>query len=107
VKEKFRAVLSHKGEFACPARGVAESEFKPQEILAAEAEKLLPEVVENLRKRGAAKPNTGAKLRKSVGASFQQASPELVEAVLVLLREKGYTAEDDDKVSYPGLSSGA
>lgn len=68
---------------------------------------LLREVVENLRKRGAARPNKPATLRKTLAASFQQASPEVVEAVLVLLNEKGYTAEAGGKLSYPGLSSEA
>ena len=109
IKEKFRAVLSHKGEFACPAQAVPkpEPDLELHEMVAVEAQKLLPEVVENLRKRGIARPNTLSKLRKSVGASFKQASSELVEAVLVLLKESGYTAIDGEKVSYPGLRSDA
>ena len=107
VKEKFRAVLSHNGQFVCPARTVPEPDSKAKQTLADEAQKLLPEVVENLRKRGAARPNKPATLRKAVAASFQQASPGVVEAVLFLLNEKGYTAEDGGKLSYPGLSSGA
>lgn len=106
VKEKFRAVLNHKGAFACPAGTVPDVETRPQGTLTDDAQKLLPEVVENLRKRGAARPKKPATLRKAVAASFQQASPEVVEAVLVLLEERGYTAEDGGNVSYPGLQSG-
>lgn len=105
VKEKFRAVLVHEGTFVCPMRAVSESEAQLDATLSTDAENLLPDVVENLRKRGAARPKTTAKLRTTVAASFDHASAEVVEAVLVLLKERGYTTEDGTKVSYPGLSS--
>jgi hypothetical protein len=111
LKEKFRVLLSYEGKFACPTQVAAEpepgSEPRPQGTPAAEAEKLLPEVVENLRKRGGARPNKLVKLRNTVAASFPQASPEVVEAVLVLLKQHGYMVEDGGKLSYAGLQSGA
>jgi len=107
IKEKFRAVLSYEGAFVCPMRAAPGPEAKPREMFAADAESLLPAVVENLRKRGAARPNKVATLRKSLTATFKQASPEVVEAVLALLKGRGYTAEDGIKVSYPGFPSEA
>lgn len=103
VKDKFRIVLSHKRPFACPAVTLPEPDTKPQEILATEAQRLLPQVVRNLRKRGVAKPNNSSALRKSVATSFEKASPAVIEAVLVLLKQRGYTEENGGKLSYPGL----
>ena len=107
VKEKLRAVLNHKGEFICPLARAPESKRKPHEGVAAKANKLLPEVVKNLRKRGTKRPNSLATLRNAIVGSFNQASPEVVDAVVTLLREKGYITEAAGKLSYPGLQSKA
>lgn len=107
VKEKFRAVLSHEGMFACPMSGSPPQVTQPDEGTVADARSLLPLVVENLRKRGAARPKSLPRLRTTIAASFKQAAPEVVDDLLVLLKENGYTAEDGSKVSYPGLRSGA
>jgi hypothetical protein len=103
VKEKFRAVLSHEGAFACPMRAAPAQEPQLRKVTASDAESLLPAVLENLRKRGAVRPKKAATLRKSVAASFPQTSPELIEDVLILLKERGYTTEDGGAVSYPGF----
>lgn len=105
VKEKFRAILSHRGRFACPARAEAQSNARPNKSSASDAQKLLPEVVKNLRERGAARPKKPDGLRNAIAASFQQVSPIVIEDVLILLKDKGYTAEGSGKLSYPRWQS--
>ena len=103
VKEKFRILLSHEKPFACPAANLRKPETKPQKPPATRAQKLLPQVVNNLRKRGKAKPNDSSALRKSVATAFKQATPDVIEEVLVLLKKNGYTVENGGKLSYPRL----
>ena len=105
VKEKFRAVLNHKGEFACPLVPVIQSKPKSDDNVATKANKLLPDVVKNLRKRGTKRPNSLATLRNAIKGSFKQTSPEVLEAVVTLLKKKGFINEAGGKMSYPGLQS--
>jgi hypothetical protein len=109
VKEKLRVVLSQRRAFECPARGtfVIESEATQPILAHGSAEDFLPAVVENLRKRGAARPSTLPKLQNAVAASFPDASSEVVTAVMLLLIERGYMREAGGKLSYADLESGA
>ncbi len=106
VKEKFQAVLNHKGEFTCPLGRAREPKRKPDDGVTAKANKLLPDVVKNLRKRGTKRPNSLATLRNAIAGSFKT-SPEIVEAVVTLLKKKGYINDSGGKMSYPGLQSKA
>jgi hypothetical protein len=103
VKKKFEVVLSNKGASACFAPGLHALDVKPEEKIAVDANNLLPEVVKNLRLRGTARPKTAVKLKNSLAKSFKKTPPKVIEAVIVLLKKKGYTEENDGKVSYPGL----
>ena len=103
VKEKFEVVLSHRRESACLASMLPVPDVKPPNTSVSEAQKLLPEVVKNLRERGAAKPKTWPKLRKSLATTFKKVSPKVIEDVLALLKKKKYTTENDGKLSYRGL----
>lgn len=103
VKEKLRVVLSHKGASACPALTFPKPPSKSPETVVIEGKKLLPKVIENLRGRGAARPKTRIKLRNSLATTFKKTSPKVIEALLELLKTKGYTADNDGKVTYPGL----
>jgi hypothetical protein len=103
VKEKFEVVLNHSRESACLAAILPKPEAKPEDKIATEAQKLLPKVLENLVGRGTARPKSMAKLKNSLATTFKKTSPKVIGAVLVLLKKKGYTAENKGKVSYPGL----
>jgi hypothetical protein len=103
LREKFRIILGHKGASGCLAATLPKPDAKPRNTHVTEAQKLLPEVVNNLRKQGTAKPKTSSTLRKSLRNSFKKASPKIINAVMVLLKSKGYTADNDGEVTYPGL----
>ena len=110
VKKKFEVVLNHKGASACFVPVLPALDVKPEEettTIATKAKKLLPKVVKNLLGRGTARPKTAAKLKNSLATTFTKASPTIIEAVMVLLQAKGYTAENGGKLSYPGLNKGA
>ena len=100
IKDKFRVVLSHKKPFPCPSVTVPEPVTKPQKTSSTKAQKLLPQVLDNLRKRGDTRPNTWSALRKTIAASFPTASPDVIEEVLVLLKDEGHTVENGGKLSY-------
>lgn len=103
VKEKFEVVLNHSRESACLAPILPKPEVKPEDKIATQAEKLLPEVLKNLSARGTARPKTTEKLKNSLGTTFKKTPRKVIDAVLVLLKKKGYTTESDGKLSYPGL----
>lgn len=107
VKEKFEVVLNHSRESACLAPILPKSEVKPDNKITTQAQKLLPEVLKNLIRRGKARPKTMEKLKNSLATTFKRTSPKVIEAVLELLKKKGYTAGEDGEVSYPGLDGGA
>ena len=106
VKKKFEVVLSNKGASACFAPVFPALDVKPEEKIGTKAKKLLPKVRKNLLGRGTARPKTVAKLKNSLTTTFKKASPKVIDAVMELLKTKGYTEETDGKLSYPGLESG-
>jgi hypothetical protein len=109
VKEKLRIVLGQRRAFECPGREgfVLDPELTQPIVVGASAEQLLPSVVENLRKRGAARPSTLPKLQNAVAASFPEASTETVSKVMLLLKEGGHVRESGGKLSYADFEPGA
>ena len=103
VKEKFEVVLNHSRESACLAPILPKPEGKPEDKIVTQAEKLLPEVLTNLSGRGTARPKTTAKLKNSLATTFKKTPRKVIEAVLVLLKKRGYTTEKNGTLSYPGL----
>lgn len=58
-------------------------------------------IVDDLRKRGAAKPRTVATLTSTVSALFlKQLSPDEIGALITALQELGYVSVSGNKVSY-------
>lgn len=58
-------------------------------------------IVDDLGKRGAAKPRTVATLTSTIGALFlKQLSPDEISALLKALQELGYVSVSGNKVSY-------
>lgn len=58
-------------------------------------------ILEDLRKRGAARPRTVATLTSTVGALFlKQLSPDEISALLKKLQELGHVSVSGNKVSY-------
>ena len=103
VKEKLEVVLSHRRQSACLATILPKPQVKPGDKIATQAQELLPDVVKNLTRLGDKRPKKLTRLKNSLKTTFKKASPKVIEAVMVLLKKKGYTTETDGKVSYPRL----
>ncbi|MEH0168492.1 HNH endonuclease [Roseateles microcysteis] len=105
VKEKFRAVLRHKGGFTCPRQAgtVAPAAGGASAEASDYAAEHLGTVLENLQKRGNKRPKGIATLRNVIAALLPEAAPEGIDAILDLLREGTYIAEEGKSVCYPRL----
>jgi hypothetical protein len=58
-------------------------------------------IINDLRKRGAAKPRTVATLTSTINALFlKQLSPDEISALMTTLKERGYVLVSGNKVSY-------
>lgn len=97
VKDKLRAVLNHKGPFACPrksappmlADGVHHED--PQ----------LSVVVADLHRRGSARPRKEKTLRNTIAATFQQKlAEEELSDLLARLEARAFVSISDGKVTY-------
>ena len=98
LKEKIRVVLNQKGEFQCP--NGARRPKAQTEVHASPTERLAL-VIEDLRKRGAAKPRTVRTLGNTINAVFQKAlTEEEVDAIIGKLTEQGIVTVAGTKVSY-------
>lgn len=98
LKEKLRVVLNQRGEFRCPNGGgtVARESADPQTIA-----QRLALVVDDLNKRGAARPRTIKTLSSTINAMFQKKLTEQeVASLLAKLRAQGIISVSGIKVSY-------
>jgi hypothetical protein len=108
LKEKFQVVLNQQGRFACPSRkeetataAMPVSPVKAHPSLPHSMEARLAVVVDDLRKRGTAKPRTVKTLSSTIGATFQKTLSEAeVKGLLDRLSAKGYVLVDGTKVTY-------
>lgn len=104
LKEKLRVVLNQKGEFRCPSGGGAVTKSTDHQIIA----QRLALVVDNLDKRGAARPRTIKTLSSTIDAIFQKKLTEQeVASLLDKLRAQGIISVSGIKVSYALPPSGA
>lgn len=105
LKEKLRVFLNQKGEFRCPNGGTAPPAKATGPHSVAERIAL---VVENLRKRGTARPRTVKTLSSTIGAMFQkQLTEHEVASLLGELQAAGFVSINGTKVSYalpPGVA---
>lgn len=98
LKEKLRVVLNQKGEFRCPNGDAAGA---PKSAGHQTATQRLALVVENLRKRGTARPRTVKTLSSTIGAMFQKKLTEQeVASLLGKLQAQGIVSISGTKVSY-------
>jgi hypothetical protein len=108
VKEKFRAILSQRSGFTCPRRRLEDPSAahpdapSPLQL----AEKLLPEAIANIQKRGATRPAKLVALRNALTASLPVATPAAIEILLQKLQALGHVAVEGSRVAYPKLESG-
>jgi len=107
IKEKFRAILSHRSGFTCPRHNASDTSPKAAGSLTAQkiAERLLPEALANLKKRGTKRPAKLTTLRNALGASFPDANTEVIDALLRLLRNRRHVDVKGTKVVYPKLQA--
>jgi len=98
LKEKLRVVLNQKGEFQCPNGGVA---VTPKATGHQTAAQKIALVVENLHKRGAARPRTIKTLSSTINAMFQKQLPEQeLASLLNKLQSQGIVLVNGTNVSY-------
>jgi HNH endonuclease len=101
-KEKLRAVLSHRGQFTCPASHPSVSEaISPPSVPPATLDLRLDMVIADLQKRGASKPRKVETLCNTISAVFQkQISDFDVAALIASLRKSGYIIVNEPNVTY-------
>jgi hypothetical protein len=98
LKEKLRVVLNQKGEFRCPNGGGRAPAKSTGHQSAAQR---LVLVVDDLRRRGAARPGTVKKLSSTINALFQNAlSDQEVITLVDKLQAQGVITVTGTKVSY-------
>jgi hypothetical protein len=58
-------------------------------------------IIDDLHRRGAARPRTVTTLKSTIGALFQkQLSPAEIDALVIALQARGYVSIVENKVSY-------
>ncbi len=101
-KEKLRAILSHRGHFACPRSLGSEAEVPSQPSPQVEsASSRLAIVVADLQKRGPSRPRKVETLRNTIAAVFQkQIGEDDISALFANLLARGYVVVTDTTVTY-------
>jgi hypothetical protein len=107
LKEKLQVVLNQKGTFICPAASSASASAKSA---APKQSKSVPRthadrfalVIEDLHKRGNARPGTVEKLLNTIKSHMLQLGEPSTEAEALLeeLQSQSYVAINETKVSY-------
>lgn len=99
VKEKLQAVLNQRGSFDCPR---AQKSSKVVSVTKSEIDDdRLEAVLEDLQRRGSARPRKVATLKNTISAAFQKKLTESdVGSLFQSLVAKGYIVVDEQKVSY-------
>jgi HNH endonuclease len=101
-KEKLRAILSHRGQFACPrSSGSIEEGTAPLSALVESTNERLANVVTDLQKRGASRPRKVETLRNTIAAVFQkQIGEDDISALFSNLLARGYIVVSGTSVNY-------
>ena len=92
LKEKLRVILNQKNGFKCP---------KDEAVSRKSIDKKLSMVIDDLRKRGAARPRTIKTLGGTIGALFQMTLTDSEIATLIAqLQAQGVVSMNGAKISY-------
>jgi hypothetical protein len=108
-KEKLRAIVSHRGQFACPMQSgsrveVAISLPGPS----SDSKARIAAVVGDLQKRGASRPRKVATLRNTIASVFQkQLTEDQLSTLFTNLVADGYIVVNDSNVAYNLPPTGA
>jgi hypothetical protein len=97
VKEKFRAVLNHRGPFVCPSKATS----RPEPVEPSIEDPQISVVIANLHRQGPRKPRKEKGLRNTRAAAFQQTlAEEELSSLLERLQAKAIVSIADGKVTY-------
>ena len=101
LKEKVQVVLNQYGQFRCPnSRGAATEQTPRPKALEPKADEL-SRVINDLYKRGTARPRTLKRLSTTIGALFQKKlPPHEITSLIERLKSKGLVTVTGTKVSY-------
>lgn len=107
LKEKLRIILNQHGPFVCPAASIGAAAAKLPRTSNAEPETPAPVaakltlVLNDLHKRGAAKPSTVEKLKNTMKSLLKNGEAETDMAVLIqALKDRGVITVSGGKVTY-------
>ena len=107
LKEKLRIILNQHGTFVCPAASIGPAAAKSPRTSEAEPEipatvkAKLVIVLNDLHKRGAAKPSTVEKLKNTMKSALKNGETETEMAVLIqALQDSGVISVSGGKVTY-------
>lgn len=107
LKEKLRIILSQQGTFVCPASSISPAAAKSPKISKAEPEipatvkAKLVIVLNDLHKRGAARPTTVKKLKNTMKSALKNGETETEIGVLIkALQDSGVISVSEGKVKY-------
>lgn len=107
LKEKLRIILNQNGTFVCPATSIGSAAAispmisKAKTEIPATVEAKLVIVLNDLHKRGAAKPSTVEKLKNTMKSALKNGETETEMAVLIqALLDTGVISVSGGKVKY-------
>ena len=101
LKEKVQVVLNQHGQFKCPNDGSAPSAARRAPHMSRSPNERLSLIVNDLRKRGSARPSTLKTLASTVGALFQKKLPaQEVSSLIEQLQALGIVVVSGTKVTY-------
>ncbi|OYU27558.1 MAG: endonuclease [Burkholderiales bacterium PBB2] len=99
IKEKLQVVLNQRGTFSCP-RTLKSTQVNGAALGTSEEERILA-VLEDLQKRGSARPRKVGTLQNTISAVFhKKLTEEEVGSLFQAIVAKGYVVVDEQKVSY-------
>jgi len=101
LKEKVQVVLNQQGQFKCPNDGATPKVASLAPHASKSPTEKFPLVVDDLRKRGAARPRTLKTLASTIAALFQRKlSENEVSSLIERLQAQGVVVVSGTKVSY-------
>lgn len=99
IKEKLQVVLNQRGTFLCP-KTQKYAQVNGAGLECPDEERILA-VLEDLQKRGSARPRKVGTLQNTISAVFHKKLSDLeVDSLFEVLVAKGYVVVDEQKVSY-------
>lgn len=102
LKEKFQVVLNQRGSFKCPN---GKSKPSPSHVSPTQS---IERVIEDLRKRGKARPGSMAKLTSTINNLFQNTlSEQQLGTIVEELKSRGVVVVEGAKIRYALPAAGA